>query len=176
MEKAKGSIPFSSTSNACLERPAAGWSLAGFVAGEGYFTVTRQLPPHRNGDPRLRFVFGIQVAERDRPLLEQLRAAIGCGSVTDRQPRREAWQPTSALTVSSRLSHRTKVIPFMDRHLLPGHKRHQFELWVAAMDAYELIHPSRWGRGPSACKVDGCDRPVRGRGLCRSHYHLETGY
>jgi hypothetical protein len=96
--------------------------------------------------------------------------------VTDRPPRAAGWQPVSTCRVSSSRAHRSSVIPFMEQHLLAGQKRHQFDLWVAAMDAYELAHPSRWGKGPSPCRIDGCERPVRGRGLCRSHYYLETGY
>ena len=150
--------------------------LAGFVAGEGCFSVTRRLPPFADGDPRLRFVFTVQVARRDRQLLDDLRRALGCGSIHERPSRRDGWQPTSVLTVSGLRSHRETVIPFMERHLVAGHKRHQFDLWVQAMDAYELAHPSRWGKGPSTCRMPGCDRPVRGRGLCRSHYHQETGH
>lgn len=176
MEEVESSILSSSTTKSDGERPASSWSLAGFVAGEGYFSVTRKKPPHRNGDPRLRFVFGVQVARRDLQLLEQLMDTLGCGSIAHRAPARPGRQPTSTLSVSSFLSHRSRVIPFMQRHLPPSHKRHQFELWVQAMDAYELAHPSRWGKGPSTCRVAGCEKPVRGRGLCRSHYHRETGH
>ncbi len=34
----------------------------------------------------------------------------------------------------------------------------------------------RLGKGPSGCSEFGCDRPVRGRRLCRSHYYRATGY
>lgn len=176
MEEVKGSIPFSSTQANSPERPVSDWSLAGFVAGEGYFAVTRKLPPFRNGDPRLRFLFGVHVASRDRHLLELLAERLGFGSIQDRPPAHAHWQPSSALTINSLHAHRTSVIPYMDRYLLAGAKRTQFELWRQAMDSYESMHPTRWGQGPSACRVDGCDQPVRGRGLCRSHYYRETGY
>jgi hypothetical protein len=121
-------------------------------------------------------VFAVETADRDRPLLERIQERLGVGSLTDRAARRAGWQPTSQLVVNSLRAHRSSVIPFMERYLLPGHKRQQFELWVGAMDAYERAHPTRWGKGPSPCRVHGCEKPVRGQGLCRSHYYRETGH
>ena len=40
---------------------------------------------------------------------------------------------------------------------------------------YEARFPSNWGTGPSPCAIAGCDKPVRGRGLCRAHYYAATG-
>lgn len=176
MEEVESSILSSSTTASGGESPVSDWTLAGFVAGEGFFTVTRRLPAYSDGDPRLRFVFGLQIARRDLSLLEALKLALGCGSIAHRPPRKTGWQPTSVFTVSGLRSHRERVIPFMDRHLVASRKRRQFELWVAAMDAYEVDHPSRWGKGPTLCRIEGCERPVRGRGLCRSHYYRETGH
>src|SRR3954453_22735468 len=57
--------------------------LAGVVAGEGCFTVTVARPPRVDGSTRLRFVFSLAMATRDRPLLESLRDALGYGSIND---------------------------------------------------------------------------------------------
>lgn len=42
------------------------------------------------------------------------------------------------------------------------------------------MHYSRWRRRhivPEPCNLDGCDRPVNGRGLCSTHYarHRRAG-
>ena len=176
MEEVRSSILLSSTTKDEQLGPVSDWSLAGFVAGEGSFQVTRKLPPHADGDPRLRFVFAIAVAQRDLPILEALRTRLGHGGIRTDPPRKAHWQPMSRLTISSVRAHRTAVIPFMDAHLPPSAKRRQFTLWCRAMDAYERDHPNRWGKGPATCSVEGCARPVRGRGLCRSHYHDATGH
>ena len=55
-------------------------------------------------------------------------------------------------------------------------KRDQFDRWREEFDTYERAHPTQWGRGPSTCSEPGCHKPVRGRGLCRSHYYRATGY
>jgi hypothetical protein len=177
MEEVARSIRVSSTTPweaAAATMACVGAALAGFVAGEGCFMVTRKQPPFRNGDPRLRFVFAVKIARRDRPLLDALGTFLGEGSVRDSPARREGWQPESEYRISSLRGHRAATIPFCERFLVTTHKQHQFELWRQAMDSYESMHPTRYGNGPSPCKI--CGKPVRGRGLCRSHYYLETGY
>ena len=80
------------------------------------------------------------------------------------------------LTVNSRRAHFAATIPFMEQYLLPSAKRVQYERWRDALVEHERAHPSKFGKGPSPCSEPGCDKPVRGRGLCRSHYYRATGY
>lgn len=153
------------------------WALGGFVAGEGWFTVARaSTEPRVDGSVRLRFTFGITVASRDQAILDAVRESLGFGSMRRIPARRPGHQDESALIVSSRHAHFASTIPFMDRYLLPCAKRRQFEAWRDALVEHELAHPSRFGKGPSPCSEPGCDKPVRGRGLCRSHYYRATGY
>jgi hypothetical protein len=116
------------------------------------------------------------MANRDRPLLNALHELLGVGSICDRQSRNARWLPTATFSVSSRLAHRSVTIPFFDEYLLPCAKRQQFDAWRGEFEEYERRHPTRISLGPSPCSEPGCDRPVRGRGLCRSHYYLATGY
>ena len=153
-----------------------GFTLGGLVAGEGSFCVTRKLPPATDGSVRLRFVFKVTMASRDRALLEDLRDFLGYGSIDDQPARKPHWQPTSTFTIGSIRGHRMATIPFAEQYLLASAKRRQFERWRDAMDSYEVAKPTRWGKGPSRCSEPGCDGPVRGQGLCRSHYYRATGY
>ncbi len=168
MEGVRGSNPLRSTL-------LGSYTLGGLVAAEGSFYVARATPStFRDGSPRKRFVFELVMATRDRQLLEQLRALLGFGSITDRSPSHAHWQPTAALRVASRKAHFTATIPFADRHLLPSAKRRQFEQRRCQLLEYDARHPVR--RGRSTCSVAGCSDPVRGRGLCRRHYYRATGY
>ena len=89
---------------------------------------------------------------------------------------RNGHLPSATFSIRSHKAHRERTIPFMDRYLLPCAKRRQYERWKRALAAYEELHPTRWGQGPSICSVEGCRDPVRGRGLCRRHYYRATGY
>jgi len=109
-------------------------------------------------------------------MLEALRRALGFGSIRTAPPQREHWLPRAVYAVNSRRAHFAATIPFMDQYLLPSAKRVQYERWRDALIEHELAHPSKFGKGPRPCSKPGCDKPVRGRGLCRSHYYRETGY
>lgn len=181
MHEARGSIPLSSTQGGgrITKRDQEGRWLAGLVAGEGSFSVAS---PSRSfvadGTPRLRFVFSLRMATRDRPLLEQLQAFLGVGAIDEAGPQRAGWQPTSNFSISAIKRHREATIPFAEKYLFPCAKRDQFESWHQALDEYEQhrMLRTRWGQGRSTCSAPGCDGEVRGRQLCRSHYYRATGW
>jgi hypothetical protein len=138
--------------------------------------VLQEKVPYADGSQRRRFRFQMSMARRDRNLLEALRMFLGFGSIHERPTARGNWQPVSVFTVNSRRAHHAATIPFAEQFLLPCAKRRQFEHWRDELGAYELEYPSRYGKGPSPCSVQGCSQPVRGRMLCRSHYYRATGY
>jgi hypothetical protein len=153
------------------------WALGGLVAGEGCFSITRaSTQPRRDGSMRLRFVFSVTMATRDREIVEALRNHLGVGSIEIKLPRDPRHLEQVRLTVNSRRAHFAATIPYMEQYLLSSAKRTQYERWRDALVEHELAHPSKYGKGPSPCSEPGCDKPVRGRGLCRSHYYRATGY
>ena len=168
-----GSSPITSTLFDVLQSVA--FTFAGLVAGEGSFT-TAAAGTYADGSRRTRFVFCLTMATRDRPLLERLQSFLGKGSICDYRNRNPRWQPTSAFSIRSHAAHHAITIPFAERFLLPSAKRDQFERWRERLVDYERLHPSRYGIGRSICSKADCNKPVRGRGLCRSHYYLVTGY
>ena len=171
MEGVRDSSSLRSTSN-----DISPWALGGFVAGEGCFVNSPLRKTYRDGAPNRRFLFQVAVASRDRPMLDALREYLGFGSIRTAPPLREHWQPQCVYSVNSRRAHFSATIPFMERYLLPSAKRVQYERWRDALIEHEHAHPSKYGKGPSPCSEPGCDKPVRGRGLCRSHYYRATGY
>jgi len=131
--------------------------------------------PLRDGTATVRFVFEMTMTSADRPILVALRDRLGHGSIQDRPPRRAGWAATSSLQVTSRRAHLASTVPFMKQRLPPfTAKRRQFDLWLDALMSYESLRPRR--TRPSICRVAGCERTVRGRGLCRRHYYRATGY
>lgn len=153
-----------------------GFMLAGFVAGEGCFSISTTKRSHADGEPIRKFVFSVNVEARDLRMLETLRDFLGAGSITYRPPEKVGWQPMVTFAIKSLKAHWQVVIPFADRYLLPCAKQDQFLRWRGALEQYVERYNVRCGRGPSTCSVDGCDQIVRGRGLCRSHYYRATGW
>ena len=154
-----------------------GYTLGGLVAGEGSFLVLKRGVTFRGTTvERLKFSFQLSLVTLDRPLLQTLRAFLGAGSIYDAPARNERWQPVSTLNITSERAHLDRTIPFAERYLLASAKRHQFESWRDRLFEYRATRPTQWGRGRSTCSIDACDKPVRGRGLCRSHYYQVTGY
>ena len=98
--------------------------LAGFVDGEGCFSVS--IHPHKNSrwgwviDPD----FTINQHYRSRELLERIQKFFGCGKIYSKSP-----DKSNVLTyvVYSRRSIYEKIIPFLDAHPLISHKRHDYE-------------------------------------------------
>jgi hypothetical protein len=117
-------------------------------------------------------VFSIEMAQRDHDLIVRLRDFLGVGKVSRRNARKD-WLPTSSYAITSEKVHFERTIPSADRFLLASAKRDQFEAWRAALLAYRAVRPPRQR---SICSVERCDRFVRGRGLCRSHYYQATGW
>jgi hypothetical protein len=177
MEEVESSILSSSTLRVrgAVDRANA-FFLGGLVAGEGYFSILERNERFSDGSARKRFRFGISMASRDRPLLIDLACLFGVGSVRDSQTRVAGHLPISTFIVDSVRHHKIATIPFAAAFIPPSQKRVQFEAWRDALLAYERDRPTQYGRGPSTCSEPDCDRPVRGRGLCRSHYFRATGY
>jgi hypothetical protein len=118
----------------------------------------------------------MKMADRETEALRDLHRVLGVGAISFQPARRAAWQPTATYGIHSRRALRTALIPFCDEHLLWSFKRSQYLVWRDQFQTYEAHFPSNWGAGPSPCSIPGCDKPVRGRGLCRAHYYRETGY
>jgi len=146
------------------------------VAGEGSFIVHSRREKFRDGSPRLRFIFQVAMASRDRQLLVGLRDFLGCGSIRRHQPRTARHSEMTIYAVTSLEEHLSTTIPFLERFLLASRKRAQYEEWRDRLLAYDRDRPSKTPRVRSRCSVAGCTGPVRGRMLCRSHYYRATGY
>ena len=108
--------------------------LAGFVAGEGSFV--------RSG--RRSFCFQVGLGEADAGMCEALRDTLGVGRLV-RSARRRPHYDDEVTFVVRRLRDLVEVIvPFMDEHLPPSHKREQYLVWrEALLDYWE--HDARFG-------------------------------
>jgi hypothetical protein len=130
------------------------------VAGEGTFTGTNR-----------KYTFAVALGEVDAASCELLHSFFGVGHVYH-YPRRKPHYDDEVVFQVRKTAHLVRVIiPFMDEHLPPSFKREQFAAWRAdVIDHWEYGIKRR-----RQCSMDGCERPQRGRGLCRTHYYRVYG-
>lgn len=100
--------------------------VGGFVAAEGCFLHVA---------PR-RFAFAIALGATDERLCRWLPAVFGVGTTTLRARRREHYQDEITYRVDSLIDLVEVIVPFMDEHLPPSHKRRQYLVWRTALLDY----------------------------------------
>ncbi len=110
--------------------------VAGFIDGEGCFTIVISKHPQKKTglDPRLNFE--IELREDDLEILESIQETLGCGRIYHIDLDRYGWHPHVELKVSSIKEIREKVIPFLKKHPLRAKKRKSFELFVQAAEIF----------------------------------------
>ena len=136
------------------------YAVAGFVAAEGTFT--------RKGSG---FRFAVTVGAADQVSIDALSAFFGVGHTYWYERRKPHYDDEVVFTVQSLCELVEVIVPFMDEHLPPCHKRTQYEAWRADLLDY-WQHKAKRQR---TCNVDGCERIRRAKGLCRQHYFAAFG-
>lgn len=111
-----------------LERDGFGHWFAGFVDGEGCFSLQRV--PQGQVAPR----FVVTLRDDDRPILEAIAARTGIGTLRP-LPARLTFNPQATWAVASKRDHMTLVSIF-DRFPLRAKKAQDYEIWRRAV----LIH------------------------------------
>ena len=120
--------------------------IAGFVDGEGCFALTfrrdvRHERGKRTGIKPVYFYwkaqFVIVLRNDDRQLLERIREALNCGSIT-------ITQNSARYQVTNLDDLKYKIVPFFEKHQLYGKKMNDFYLWHRAVD---ILHKYKIKRG-----------------------------
>ncbi|MFO7590666.1 MAG: LAGLIDADG family homing endonuclease [Acidimicrobiia bacterium] len=138
-------------------RPATDASaafLAGFVAAEGSFI--------RTGG---RFRLAVGLGATDAGMCHTLQEFLGCGRIHTFPRRAAHYDDEVQFVVTSIRDHIERVVPFMDAHLPPSHKRAQFEAWRDDL----VVHWETRARRRRRCTIPGCEERQRAHGLCRHH-------
>lgn len=136
--------------------------VGGFIAAEGHFGAN---------PTATRFRLAVGLAAADRSSCELLLEVFGVGTITETHRRQAHYDDVVSWQVQALPELVDVVVPFMDHHLPPSHKREQYVTWRALLLGY-WQHGARRLR---ACELDGCLAPSRCKGLCRHHYYLAFG-
>lgn len=140
----------------------AGDYVGGIIAGEGAFLRGGGVPS---------FTVRIMLGASDEATIELIAAYFGVGTTHRYARRKEHYDDEVVFQVRKLRDLVEVIVPFMDEHLPPSHKRTQYLSWRAELlDYWE--HEARRRR---TCTVDGCDQPQRAKGVCRTHYYQRYG-
>jgi hypothetical protein len=138
-----------------------GYEVAGIVAAEGTFVATAER----------RFRFAVSLGATDRVMCDLLLTYFSVGRISTSGRRRDHYDDEVTFYVQRLKDLVEVVVPFMDEHLPPSHKREQYLVWRAQLlDYWE--HRARRRR---PCTVAGCAQPQRAKGVCRRHYYERFG-
>lgn len=110
--------------------------VAGFVDGEGSFSLTIAKHKEKKSglDPRL--TFAIELRDDDEKILLDLQETFECGRIYHLSYERYGWYPHVILKVSSINELCTKIIPFFRKHVLRAKKKRSFELFCQAAEIF----------------------------------------
>ena len=107
--------------------------IAGFVDGEGCFSITVNKRNKRL--PEVRLLFEIELEESDEEILRRISATLCCGKVYKVLYKRHPnWHPHSKFKVSNFRDINERVIPFFIEHRLEAKKKLQFERFCKVAD------------------------------------------
>lgn len=122
---------------ATLDAKWCAW-FSGFVDGEASFNITR-VKPRPGTYESWTCDFRIKLRNDDRPLLEEIRAMLGCGNVSAKnlahnranggQDRDQAEWYVNRKSDLQRI-----IIPLLTDYPLRSKKRHDFAIWSEAVD------------------------------------------
>ncbi|MEX2659689.1 MAG: hypothetical protein WD232_08325 [Acidimicrobiales bacterium] len=132
------------------------------MTAEGHFGVS---------ETGVRFRLAVGLAATDAMSCHLLSDLLGVGTITRSTRRKLHYDDEVSWQVQSVRDLVEVVVPFMDEHLPPSHKRDQYLAWRAALLEY-WEHGMRRRR---PCRRDGCEEPSRCKGLCRRHYYAAYG-
>jgi hypothetical protein len=106
-----------------------GHFIAGFIEGEGHFGITEA-----NGGQSFRCLMNLRLRDDDAELISWLRDRTGVGTL-----RRVAAQSTSMPQIEWRVDTQAgtrSLVELLSRFELRGRKRHEFEVWSAAVELW----------------------------------------
>ncbi|MBI2444100.1 MAG: LAGLIDADG family homing endonuclease [Candidatus Magasanikbacteria bacterium] len=103
--------------------------VAGFIDGEGSFSVSINRHKTLKSGIEIKAEFEIELRADDREILERIVATIGCGKIYDCSYERYGWYPHAKLKVTSTREMEEKLFPFLDRYPLQAKKRKVYELF-----------------------------------------------
>ncbi len=120
--------------------------VAGFIDGEGSFSVCINKQKTTRSGIEVRPEFAIELRADDREILERIMVTIGCGKIYDCSYERYGWFPHTKYRISSYKLLVEYLIPFLDKHPLQAKKAEAYRLFrEVVLMVYRKEHLARKG-------------------------------
>ena len=114
----------------------SGEYVAGFIDGEGSFSVSIGKHKTLSRGLEVRPEFELEVRADDREVIERLCVTIGCGKIYDCSYERYGWYPHIKYKVTSTKDMEETLFPFLDRYPLQAKKAKSYQLFKQIVLAY----------------------------------------
>jgi len=116
--------------------PLDGAYVAGFIDGEGSFSVSIGKHKTLSRGLEVRPEFEIELRADDREILERIVATIGCGRIYDCSYERYGWYPHVKYKVTSTREMEEILFPFLDSNPLQAKKAKSYVLFKKIVLSY----------------------------------------
>jgi hypothetical protein len=110
--------------------------VAGFIDGEGCFTIVISKHKTKRLGVDARLHFQIEVRDDDRKIIEDIRETLDCGRIYTLSYEKYGWNPHVELKVSSLSEITNKLIPFLMLYPLRAKKKYSLELFQKAVEVF----------------------------------------
>ncbi|PIR86604.1 hypothetical protein COU13_00050 [Candidatus Kaiserbacteria bacterium CG10_big_fil_rev_8_21_14_0_10_43_70] len=103
--------------------------VAGFIDGEGCFSVSVGKHKTLKRRSEIRPEFEIELRADDREILERICITIGAGRIYDLSYERYGWLPHVKYKIGGRKDMAQYLFPFLDKYPLQAKKRHDYRIF-----------------------------------------------
>lgn len=103
--------------------------VAGFIDGEGSFSVSIGKNLEYKRGVQVRVEFEIELRADDRKILERVLITIGCGKIYDCSYDRYGWYPHVKYKITGAEDMINYLFPFLDKHQLQAKKCEVYKLF-----------------------------------------------
>ena len=103
--------------------------IAGFIDGEGSFSVSIGKHKTLRRGLEVRCEFEIELRADDRKILERICATLGCGKIYDCSYERYGWYPHAKYKITSTKEMQHILFPFLDSYPLQAKKAEVYKLF-----------------------------------------------
>lgn len=111
--------------------------VAGFIDGEGCFTIVIAKHKTKKLGVDARLHFQIEVRADDLEILQHIQETIDCGRIYFLNYERYGWNPHVELKVSAFSELTNKLIPFLDRYPLRAKKFNSYQYFLQAVEVFK---------------------------------------